>query len=78
MSLADPPTRVYLPEGADVHLLRNLLGDGDAYCGATPKPDRILPPVDCWWGTGSQDEYEEAERRLLCPKCAEVEAHYRD
>lgn len=64
------PQRVYLPGSSVAHLIGGLTSLNQfpyalAYC-------RVAPTwgVSEWFGTGSQTEYDEAERRRLCSRCA--------
>lgn len=56
--------RMYTPSGAMAHLVRrSLYGSRVAACGLYPWPSEFL-------GTGTQAEYERAERLPLCKRCA--------
>lgn len=54
--------RIYAPRGSVAHLRANEAATITA-CG--------LYRPEGWWGTGTQDEYEEAARRPLCRLCRE-------
>ncbi len=61
--------RVYLPWGAVTHLLSPYDSPNSAFpalCGRRP---RLFTD---WLGTGSQSEYETAERLPLCQRCGQV------
>lgn len=57
-------TRVYLRGGHYAHLWEAV-----AYTGCGEEADTDPDLRDDWLGTGSQEEYETAERKRLCPKC---------
>lgn len=68
------PQRVYLP-GRDVAHLVDGLTSLNAF-PYTPSLCRVAPTwgLSEWFGTGSQREYDEAERRRLCTRCAKASA----
>lgn len=60
----DAYNRRYLPAGKVAHLIPIDNAYHYALCGIS-----VLGGRDYWLGTGSQDEYDEAARRLLCRSC---------
>lgn len=52
---------LYMPGGKVVHAVK--LGNASAECG------RYMLPACDWHGTGSQVEYETAERLPMCKQC---------
>jgi hypothetical protein len=63
-------TRVYDPAKRVAHLVEDAnifmtVATSDTLCGRTH-------PDGGWRGTGSQSEYDEAERRVTCRECAEA------
>lgn len=70
----DIHARVYAPTGRLAHLLpfRESADLGfPALCGLKPGKDKP------WHGTGTQFEYEYAQRLPLCPRCNRVKAGLR-
>lgn len=67
MELKDGYTLVYLPDGAKVsHVLAPNFSPNapdPAVCGRSPIHAG-------WFGTGDEDEYDEARRRRMCLFCA--------
>lgn len=62
-------TRVYTRTGVVVHLLPSYSSPNSndaALCGTEPG--------EYWYGTGTQDEYELAERLPLCRGCERASA----
>jgi hypothetical protein len=60
----DAYNRRYLPAGKVAHLIPIDNAYHYALCGIS-----VLGGRDYWLGTGSQDESDEAARRLLCRSC---------
>lgn len=64
----------YLPRRTVKHAL--LVDSGisghrsTALCGISPS--WFAPDTEQWWGTGTQDEYEQAERLPECRRCARL------